>query len=42
LTSQDIWDDLWGSPKKEEVPKKSSFNSVALAKYFQDQFIGAP
>jgi hypothetical protein len=42
LTSQDIWDDLWGSQKKEEIPKKSSFNSVALAKYFQDKFIGAP
>jgi hypothetical protein len=41
LTSQEIWDDLWGSPNKKEVPIKSSFNSVALAKYFQDKFIGA-
>lgn len=41
MTSQDIWDDLWGSPKQEEIPVKSSFNSVELAKYFQDKFIGA-
>jgi hypothetical protein len=41
LTDQNIWDDLWGSPKKEEVPIKSSYNSVELAKYFQDKFIGA-
>jgi len=41
LTSQNIWDDLWGSPNEEEVPIKSSYNSVALARYFQDQFIGA-
>ena len=41
MTSQDIWDDLWGSPKKEEIPIKSSYNSVELAKYFQDKFIGA-
>lgn len=41
MTSQDIWDDLWGSPKEEEVPTKPSFNSVELAKYFQDKFIGA-
>jgi len=41
LTSQNIWDDLWGSPKEEEVPIKSSYNSVVLARYFQDQFIGA-
>lgn len=40
--SQEFWDDLWGSPKKEEVPIKSSYNSVKLARYFQDQFIGAP
>lgn len=40
MTSQNIWDDLWGSPK-EEVPIKSSYNSVTLAKYFQDKFIGA-
>lgn len=39
--TQNIWDDLWGSPKKEEVPAKSSFNARELAKYFQDQFIGA-
>ena len=42
MTSQEFWDDLWGSPKEEEVPIKSSYNSVALAKYFQDKFIGAP
>jgi hypothetical protein len=42
MTSQEFWDDLWGSPKKEEVPIKSSYNSVMLAKYFQDKFIGAP
>jgi hypothetical protein len=41
LTTQNIWDDLWGSPKKEEVPIKSSYNSIELAKYFQDKFIGA-
>lgn len=39
--SESIWDDLWGSPKKEETPIKSSYNSVELAKYFQDKFIGA-
>lgn len=42
MTSQEFWDDLWGSPEKEEVPIKSSYNSVKLAKYFQDKFIGAP
>jgi len=41
LTAQDIWDDLWGSPKESEVPIKPSYNSVELAKYFQDKFIGA-
>ena len=41
MTSQNIWDDLWGSPKEEEVPIKPSYNSVELAKYFQDKFIGA-
>lgn len=41
MTSQDLWDDLWGSPKEEEIPIKSSFNSVKLAQYFQDKFIGA-
>lgn len=41
MTAQDIWDDLWGSPKEKEVPVKSSYNSIELAKYFQDKFIGA-
>lgn len=41
MTAQDIWDDLWGSPKELEVPIKPSYNSVELAKYFQDKFIGA-
>lgn len=39
--SQDIWADLWGSPKEEEVPIKSSYNSIHLAKYFQDKFLEA-
>ena len=42
MTSQNIWDDLWGSPNEEEIPIKSSYNAVKLARYFQDQFIGAP
>jgi hypothetical protein len=42
VTSQDIWDDLWGSPEEKEIPVKSSYNSIDLAKYFQDKFIGAP
>lgn len=41
MTSQNIWDDLWGSPEKEEVPIKSSYNSIELARYFQESFIGA-
>ena len=41
MTAQDIWDDLWGSPKEEEIPIKSSYNSIELAKYFQDKFIEA-
>jgi len=41
LSSQEFWDDLWGSSKEEEIPTKSSYNSVELAKYFQNKFIGA-
>lgn len=36
--SQEFWDDLWGSPKEEEVPSKS-FNSVTLAKYFREEML---
>lgn len=36
MTSQNIWDDLWGSPQPE-VPIKSSYNSNELARYFQDR-----
>jgi hypothetical protein len=38
--SQELWDDLWGSPKEEEVPSKS-FNSMTLAKYFRDGLMKA-
>lgn len=42
MTSQDLWDDLWGpSEEEKKVPIKPSYNSIELAKYFQDQFIGA-
>jgi hypothetical protein len=34
-------DDLWGTSKSAEIPIKPSFNARELAKYFQDQFIGA-
>jgi len=40
--SQELWDDLWGDSSKEEIVPKSSFNSVKLAKYFDDQLISAP
>jgi hypothetical protein len=40
--SQDIWDDLWGDSKEEEIAPKSSFNSIKLAQYFQEQFMKAP
>jgi len=42
LTTQDIWDDLWGSPDEPEVPIKSSYNSNHLARYFQDKLFAAP
>lgn len=38
MTSQNIWDDLWGSPEPE-VPIKSSYNSVHLAQYFQQELL---
>lgn len=39
MVSQNIWDDLWGSPDEEEAPIKSStFNSITLAQYFQRQY----
>lgn len=41
MTAQDIWDDLWGSSEEKKVPAKPSYNSIELAKYFQDKFIGA-
>lgn len=41
MTAQDIWDDLWGSSEEKKVPTKPSYNSIELAKYFQDKFIGA-
>lgn len=41
MTSQNIWDDLWGSPEPE-VPIKSSYNSIHLAQYFQEELNRAP
>jgi len=42
MESQNIWDDLWGSPKEElETPIKSSYNSIHLAQYFQEKFLEA-
>lgn len=41
MTARDIWDDLWGSSEEKKVPAKPSYNSIELAKYFQDKFIGA-
>lgn len=35
-----VWD-MW-KDEKEEVTPPPSFNARELAKYFQDQFIGAP
>lgn len=39
--TQDIWDSIWGDSFEEIVPVVS-YNSIELARYFQDKFIGAP
>lgn len=41
MTSQNIWDELWGDSEKEEIAPKSSYNSVKLAQYFQTKFFSA-
>lgn len=39
--SQEVWDDLWGDSKEEEIAPKSSFNSIELATYFRKIFQAA-
>lgn len=39
MVSQDAWDDLWGSSEEEAPIKSSSYNSVKLAKYFQESLL---
>lgn len=39
MTSQNLWDDLWGSPEPE-IPMKS-FNSIKMAQYFQERLFDA-
>lgn len=34
--------DIWRDEKEEVAPPPPSFNARELARYFQDQFIGAP
>lgn len=41
MTSQEFLDDLWGPSEQEEPLKSSTFNSVKLAKYFQDKLISS-
>lgn len=43
MSIEDVWKELGDSPRKEkETPQKPSFQGRELARYFQDQFIGAP
>ena len=39
MVSQDAWDDLWGSSEEKAPTKSSSYNSVNLARYFQEQLL---
>lgn len=41
MPSQDFLDDLWGSPEPEVPIKSSPFNSIAMARYFQDSLLAA-
>lgn len=40
MTSQNLWDDLWGSPELEKPLKSSGYNSVKMAQYFQQYMVG--
>lgn len=37
MTSQEFLDDLWGSSEEKVPTKSSTFNSLKIAQYFQDQ-----
>lgn len=41
MNQEEVWKEFGGTSKEKEVPPKPSYNSIELAKYFQDKFIGA-